>query len=243
MDFTKDYKDLEQFLKITFPDKRNLVTPVERTAEHPVMLHISKDSGIKEFTPRVAARSANVEDTSLPRVCVSLSVLECVVGYGNVLWDFLWGDRENDGFKGGYYIYALPYRLALKPDVKLLSDVVKTNEHWLVGYNRRRYSITPDVIGKLWLDETQTERFGDQKFQYEFTLYLECSTELWVSPDRKVEAGYYEIKVKGAKSDTFWNLDSDHVSVQTLSKDEYTKRKKLKVSLLSLEHTPQSKEF
>lgn len=242
MDLEKDKKDLREFLRLTLPDFKTEVDVVEATDDFNVLLHISKDPSIKEFTPRVAARSGGkVEDTTLPRICTGPSVLDCYVGYGNAVWDFEWSTKREDDFLGGYYVYALPFRLALKPSTKLLSDVTKTNEHWLVGYTPKRFRYKPELIAKTWIAQVSKTRQNEDKV-YEIQLYVEVfeGQTVRLSDDVVLTEGYWEVVIDRQKDDVFWRTSPKYVCVQGLSKDAYFARKKVVVSLLSLEQRPLS---
>ena len=240
MDLQKEKKDLQEFLRLTFPEFKSEVQVVERTDEQPVMYHISTDPSIDVFTPRVAARSGGkVEDTTLPRICVAPSVLECYIGYGNAIWDFEWATKREDKFLGGYYIYALPYRLALKPSPKLLSDVTRTNEHWLVGYNTRRFKTVPDVVGKTWIGQVNKRRVGEAK-EYDIALYVEVyeDQQIRLNDDIVLSPGYWQVDLVNQKDDVFWRTKKSVVSVTGLTEQDYLSRKNVAVSLLSREYKP-----
>lgn len=241
-EFEKDKKDMRDFLRLTFPDKKGEVEIVERTDDYPVMYHISTDSKIPEFTPRVAARSGGkVEDTTLPRICVAPTLMDCYTGYGNALWDFEWGTKREDNFLGGYYVYALPYRLALKPSTQLLSDVSKTNEHWLVGYSTKRFRYKPEIVAKTWVAEHKKTQANENKI-HDFQIYVEVyeGHSLRLTEDVVLTQGYWELTLQKQKHDVFWKVGSKYLSVKGLSKEAYFARKNVVVSLLSLEERPLS---
>ena len=77
------------------------------------LLHISTNSDIATFTPRMP-ENVMVQDTNVvPRVCVSLDLAGCIVAHGRVHLDVYNNDHE-------FTIYGLDWEYALEPMRKSL---------------------------------------------------------------------------------------------------------------------------
>ena len=127
-----------------------IVTP-ESLGQH-YLLHIAKEK-FKELLPNVSRRAAYSEDNTIPRIHTAPALIECINGYASITHDILNGDFETKSkkglYKGGYYIYFIPFEYALKPNNKLVYDAEATNEHWLITYNKETKTYKTSNVGRV----------------------------------------------------------------------------------------------
>jgi len=246
MDTKKEYRVLNEFLDTIAAHCRSELTPVEPTEDFPVMLHISKDKTIKEFIPAVSHRTVKKEDRSIPRICVAPHLFGCFVGYSSAYSEF-YTDPEKKVWHGGYYIYALPFTLAVEPSKKLLPDVANTDERWLVGYDETHRNIKPTIVGKCFIYALNLVGAGEAR-RVDVTIYLEFKEsdlssglhldELAFDSEHSLKKGYYRIEICDNRDPVFWNRES--ISITQIPKVEYERAKNVTAGLLSFENAPSS---
>lgn len=240
----KDYRAINDFLDTIAAHCRDELTPVEPTEQFPVLLHISRDKTIKEFVPVVSPRTLKNEDRSIPRVCTAPHLFGCFVGYSSTYSDFH-NEPEKKIWHGGYYIYALPFTLAIEPSKKLLPDVKDSDERWLIGYDDTHRAIKPTIVGKCFIHALHMVGTGDTR-RTDFTIYLEfkeselstglCLDEISFDSDHSLKKGYYRIQVSDNVSPVVWNKES--ISITQIPKAEYERAKTVSAGLLSFEGGP-----
>lgn len=190
-------EEMDEFIRL-LPDSTGAGLTVVTPAEIPEgqLMHISKNGKIKTFTPSVTSRTASKEDRSVPRVSTAPSLLGCLAGYAAAKWDVLnnWQGNNKD-FKGGWYIYNLPFEFALKPVPKLLVDQKATDEHWLVTYSVDTRHYDPSIIGKFFYESiTSLVRSNDNPF-------MMCTMKIEVFPGQKVHFAKGVILTEG-----YWSV-------------------------------------
>lgn len=238
----KQHNALIDHLAALRPDHEKVLRVMERDEDVPNLYHISKDGKIKKFIPFVTRRSIQEEDRSIPRVCVSENLWDCFAGYAAVVEDF---HDTPDGFLGGYYVYALPFDLAVKPKSSILPDVNETNERWIVGFDESHLQIEPDIIGKVFVRQISNVRNG-KRLNRQLTLYIEVYEKdlpMRLNENVALDAGHYKVVVDGVVDRKAWAISSDMVSVSIIDKLEYDSIKKQVASLLSFDSVPASMKW
>lgn len=228
---------LENWLKLQPPGtaKRLSIKTVEEVGP---LYHISKDSGIKRFTPYVTRRTGSSENISIPRISVAPTIVGCFIGYAQGWTDISWPDLRDKKFKNGWYIYDIPYEFAILPDTKELFDVKDTDEHWLVNYSPSTATYKGDVIGKMFVSELiMVPRTGQFPKQYQRTLIEIEQRELKLFPDIVLTPGYWEVYGPNFESGATLENSKEYV-VKKLSFGEYAKAKKYSADMLSLNQPP-----
>lgn len=230
-----NYEDFKRYLSIQNAKVRNNITEIKSSElEIPYMLHIDVKPPSK-FIPMMPRRAAESEDNTLPRITVADTLLGCIVAYCILGQDFY------DLKVQGYHLCALDFDYCVKPTSRLVYDAEESNEHWLLGYNKKTLSYKPRVIGKLFVTEINSKREkvnGELKLVHEFTFCLELEEPIWFSEGIKLEKGFYQISdTKSGRKDLehggFTYRDGKLFDIETLSAAEYRKKKNLSVTMLS----------
>lgn len=189
-------EEMDEFIGL-LPDNvgKGLEVVTRQTVPEGALLHISTNGKIKTFTPSVTSRTAHKEDRSVPRVSTAPSLLGCIAGYSAAKWDVLNNYKGNKDFKGGWYIYDLPFEFALKPAVRLLVDQKATDEHWLVTYSVDTRHYDPSIIGKFFYESlTSLTRTDNGPF-------MMCTIKVEVFPGQKVHFAKGVVLTEG-----YWNI-------------------------------------
>ena len=238
-----DHKAMQQFLERIAAHQLDNLSIVEPVEKFPVLLHISRDKNIKEFIPAVSPRTMKKEDRSIPRICTAPHLFGCFVGYSAATSDF--GAERSAAWKGGYYIYALPFTLAVAPSKKILPDVNETSERWIVGYDDAHRKIKPTIVGKCFLHSVTTIGLNDGHI-YDYTLYVEVKEgvvgeslnldQISFNDEFALTKGYYRISITDNRNPVYWN--PKNITVSQIPKADYDKAKTVTAGLLSFEGGP-----
>lgn len=129
---------------------RNVSIVTAATLGQTELFHIAKEK-FKELIPNVSKRAALTEDNTLPRVHVSPTLLGCINGYAGIVDDITSSpfDSKFHNYRGGYYVYYIPFDYALVPNKKLVYDAEVTGEHWLITYNKATKTFKPSSVGRI----------------------------------------------------------------------------------------------
>lgn len=199
--------------------------------------HLSVNGKIREFTPRISTRAAPSEDMSIPRTNTTKNVVNAIDGYSAT-----WGDLHSlEG--AGYYVYALPFSLVVKPNSALVFDAAVTGERWIVGYNDEHRRIKPEKICELFINKGTAMRRNPREGvraiarEYEGCIWVYRGQEVHLSGTTKknrvtVKEGYYRIKLLGFGTSARENQNQAEV-IAEIDKDEYETLKKESVSMES----------
>lgn len=166
--------DIDTFFKLRPPAvKKNceIVTPDQLGQK--LLLHISMDHYRPKFVPSVTRRAMADEDRQVPRISTATTLVGCIVGYSSLLHDFC--NPINEKFRdnartykweGSWAIYGLPFDHALRPNAKLLPDVDRTEEHWLVTYSRDTVSYKPVKVGEFFIESIRQFRLAGKLVEH-----------------------------------------------------------------------------
>lgn len=240
----KEYFDL--YLKTLSPVvQSNIDIVTSENIDQNYLLHISIDSKIKQFIPRIGNRQGNKEDRTVARITAAPSLLGCLIGYAVSEYEFTNfvpdGKPENNNYKGGYYIYEIPFQYALKPNNRLVYDATYSDEYWLTSYSPNTNVYTPVQIGKLFIQSiNHVSKNGSLPDAYA-TIFIEVLKEEGISFSKNIflKKGYYEIN--GPLTVYFnkqhkWNKDGKF-TVKEISSSDFNKVKDQSVSLLSIDNS------
>lgn len=217
-----------------------LVTP--KSLGQDLLYHLSYDNALQCFTPFVTKRSAEGEDRSIPRISTAPSLLTCLLGYQTELQDF--HNRPNvtsaDGrkveYQGGWVIYGLSFEYAIRPNDKLVPDAGKTDEHWLVTYDRCTAEYIPTRLGKVFYDQV-TYKASSGEFpdvHIEMVIEVNLGVSLNLGRDVKLPSGYWVVEVRNLHtSKTFDTIDIRRV--REITKSDYEGRKTLAAGHLGMD--------
>lgn len=123
------------------------------------LYHFSTDGKIKQFVPALTRRTAQKEDRTVPRISTAPTIIGCILGYQADIIDFLENTIGED-WNGGWYIYGFESECSLLPNKKLLIDVGRTDERWLVPYNADKWSYPAKLVGKFFYRKVSTQYAG-----------------------------------------------------------------------------------
>jgi hypothetical protein len=229
--------EINQYLSMCSPKvKKNVRIISFNESNQQLLFHISEDSKIKAFNPRISRKTMLDEDRTLPRVSTSPFITGCMAGYGT-MEDNYNSVRNKKDFRGGWYIYTVPYDFGLQPSEVLQPDVRGTDEVWLVPYNTKQWKIVPVLIGSIFIHQLIT--YWEKKYRIvkaEFYLHNSSKTPIVLARNVIVEQGYYSFKVEKFNDD-FHDLKRYTPPVvedlKSITSSEYLEHKKLNADMLS----------
>lgn len=235
--------DIENYIDL-LPDKvvRYLSVVTPETLGQDYLIHMSTNTNIKEFSPVIGFRQATTEDRTTPRICVCNTILGCFLAYCGATSDFFTnkstGKKEDFKWKGGWKLYYFDFEYSLLPTKQLVFDVNKTNEHWLVTYNKDTVKYVPKHAANMFYQNIRYVNKSGTHPEPEGTLFLEVKKETGIlfSKNIYLSLGYW--KVDGPVFEPMYNTDvsfkNDRVfNATAISKEEYVAVKKSCADLLS----------
>lgn len=243
-------QDIQDFLERMEPKVRdNLRVFSREDSGAQYMLHIATDK-VKELPTNISRRAGMQENNTVPRICCSDSLMGCIVGAANVSYlaiNTAVGEKRPGGrvYKGGFYIYQIPFDYVFAPNKKLVYDQELSNELWLCTYDAQTATYPLEVAGELYVDEVSTVPRTNKEPAQNVTVHvkvypgksLPLNSFVGIDDKRKLENS---ITVQeGCYQLSYWEVDSnccnDKVEIKRIQADEYEKNKGLKAGLLSLE--------
>lgn len=232
---TQHQKEFEETLELTNDEvvkNAKVVTPESLGQKE--FFHIAKQS-FKELVPNISKRGPDNEDNTLPRVHVSIDLVGCINGYGAVSQDITESDYSSEsGYRGGYYLYFVPFEYSLQPNRKLIGDQPQVDEHWLITYNQETKTFTPSAIGRIVNLCTSflpsTLKNGAQEL---LTLAVEVPKDARLCLDGKdwVSAGYWMVEVTRTNGKDLFKLHKYY----SMTEEEFIKHAAEKTDRLTLE--------
>lgn len=220
---------MDKFLSVILPGDESLVT-VEQP-KHGCVYHISTNGKIPAFIPAVSNRTLTKEDRRVPRICSAETLWGCFLGYAATVDEFY--NLAPKDWRGGYYIYRLPCDLIAHPDKKLLPDVTKTQETWVLGYDEKHQSIEPEIIGKCFFYSVLFKRTRECPI-YDLEVYIELKQPMCVlETDTVVQPGYYKLTVVDITDIVSWNLKN--TTLVPVDIKSYREAKRLTAGMLSMD--------
>lgn len=243
---------LSNYLALLPEETRNELRPVTpQDLKLDLLLHMSKDISIEGFVPTVTRRASRHENHSIARISVSPTLVGCIMGYASDVHDFFQRPTTYDvngqrkvGFRGGWALYGIPFEYALRPSAKLVPDVERSDEHWLVTYDPDHITYRPQLLAKFFYGSIQYEATARYP-RSEVTLLVEVMTDTPIRFDdkRTLTRGTWKITVKGLHSAKRWNSLTG-VQIEQMPRNEYIASKRLVASLLSFkEAVPPSMDW
>lgn len=233
-----DEKELENWLdRVSDKVSRNVTIVTPKDIDQDYFLHISKDISVKEFIPFISKRQGDKEDRTIARITVAPMLLGCMIGYANDSYDFLNlipnGKSEELGYRGGYKIYSVPFKAAIKPANKLVYDSKNSDEHWLVTYSKETVTYKPEPVGKMFYRGIMFVPRKDKLPFMEGTLYVEVTKEEGIPFSKNIflNKGYHIID--GPIQNHIYSWKDDKVfKVRQIDKAEYLLAKNQSAALL-----------
>lgn len=200
-DYTVDYEEIDDYLKLFQDSVKTNTTIVTQDELKQPLYHVSVKRQT-ELVPNVSRRSGLAEDNTIARVHTAPTLMQALKGYGalkNQTINRIPYDRQvkesSKDYKGGLYIHAIDFRLALKPNKKLVYDCDITDETWLVGYNEMLKSYPAKIVGKLFVYEVvyipKTGCLPLEKISY--MVEINDPSGCWLSPKKFIPKGCWKI--------------------------------------------------
>lgn len=241
-----DRKLLEEMLdhmSTRVQQNTEVVTPKEVGSDF--FLHISSNPNIRKFVPQLTLRGSPMENRDVTRVYVAPTLLGCFIGYAMAEFEFLEKTSDNndeEGYRGGWKIYALPFGAALKPNTKMVQDQKASDEHWLVTYSPATKEFIPETAGRVFYQKMELISRSKNIPQAWITMYVEVVLDegIQFSKNIKLEKGCYRIEGPEQRHVKSWSDDKEFKAV-SISKGEYQAAKNQSAALLShkeLENKP-----
>lgn len=238
-DYSVDREALETLLDISsarVQQNVKIVTPDEIGQDF--MLHISTNTDIRKFIPQLTLRGAPSENRDITRVCVGPSLLGCMIGYAQMSNDVQEkasnAKDEHNGYKGGWKIYALPFKAALKPNPKMVWDQRMSDEHWMVTYSEDTKEFRPVNAGRFFWKSLTLYTRSKTHVAGECVMYAEITMDggIMLGANKRLAKGYWKIAGPVPENVATWK-DDDAYEVTAISKQDYEQCKKLSADLLS----------
>lgn len=183
------------------------------------LYHVSMNTNIKAFTPKVSKRTVKGEDRTVARISTSPSLVGCLNGYQSILDDML--KRKEKNFEGLYRVYELPYQYAIKPSKKLLQDVDISDEYWLVSWKKETWSTVPNTAADFTIPKIENV-FGSDGIDKTVVFYIRAYKELYITNDLKLKPGYHRVIFKGYSYK--YPLENNKlIDVEEMDENEYNK--------------------
>ena len=233
----KDY-----LLRLPADVRKNLRAVTPEALGQPLLLHISTDNLLEGFSPYITRRTVEGEDRSVPRICTAPSLIGCIMGYVNDVSDFLERPTSTTAkgrkvpYKGGWVIYGLPFDYALRPGDALLPGVDRTDEHWLVSYDRFTADYRPVRVGKFFYERVEYRGTAAAP-ESVLTIVVEVAPqmELFVTKNLSLQPGYWRMVVRGLEQARSWQ-EAHFDRVQQITEAEYFTLKGAVANLLSFDN-------
>jgi hypothetical protein len=203
------------------------------------MLHIDKQTPVT-FVPMLPRSAAKSENNTTARITVAPSLIGCLIGYARAESDLMDGTRkssiENTGFRGGYDICELPFKYCLFPNDKLVFDAARSQEHWLVSYNKETLEYAPTKIGKMFVSKITYVAITDNLPKPTFEIYIEIHKEPGIkfSPNIYLNKGFHKAIVSFERLEHSGSIDEEkNFALTSIDSIEYNKHKQLSAAMLS----------
>lgn len=203
------------------------------------MLHIDKQTPTV-FTPRMPASAAKSENDTVARITVAPTLVGCMIGYARIESDVTEGtdkDKvEKTQFRGGYDIRELPFKHCLFPNEKLVFDAQRSQEHWLVSYNKETLEYKPSKVGKFFVSKITYETVTGKVPVARFEIYIEVHKEggFKFSPNIYLDKGFYRATVSFDRETDKGSIEEEcHFKVEPINPEGYKTAKQLSAAMLS----------
>lgn len=110
-------------------------------------LHIG--GKVKIFSPRIPSSPADGEDLTIPRVCCSLALKNCMIGARH--------NFRSPDVQTRIYIYGFDERSVVQPSIDVTKEPNRAGEVWIVPHRMANWEMKPRVLGEFRLLETSKD--------------------------------------------------------------------------------------
>lgn len=199
----RQLEELNQTLKLYSPKiVKKLSIISKEDLGQPELFHIATQR-FTTLLPNVSKRAAWSEDNTIPRVHTAPTLLGCVDGYAS-MFDIAMHEppsgKKKDDYRGGFYIYFIPFDYALKPTKQLVYDAELSDEHWLVAFNAETRQYKPSSIGRLVISTVTLSPSSEGKIKQLLNVYVEIpkDAKLRLHENVWLTEGYWRIEMERA---------------------------------------------
>lgn len=243
MSIETDLQEMKDFVSLQskgVQEHSTIVTPADMGVLH--SLHIDKNTP-PAFEPRMPKSAMPSENDTCARITVAGSLLGCYIGYFRGETDLHDGSIKkeggNDHFLGGYIISKLVFNHALKPDVTLVADAERSEELWLVPYNKVTLTYVPVKIGKMFVHRLTYIPVNGQEPDLEVIIFIENNDTLglWIDRENKIGVGYYKLTIKWPNQFDR-SIYNPNLVISKVTKEEYETTKNLQATMLDYKEPP-----
>tara|TARA_Y100001960_G_scaffold114889_1_gene123008 strand:+ start:381 stop:1028 length:648 start_codon:yes stop_codon:yes gene_type:complete len=175
-------RPIERWLEMQNPSIQKSVRAVDCSQP---LLHLSANGTIRKFTPRIPKSLYDGEDQTVPRVCVSASLVETLIG---AAWNFKELRNQVNFDSLDFVVYGLDVEQAIRPTKKLTQEGVATGELWVVPYRMQMYEIQPSRIATLSIASIMAN--GEQTT---LDLVVDVREEMMLDASTKLKVGFYRL--------------------------------------------------
>ena len=196
---TDDKKLLEERLELLQPKiVKNIKVETSKELGTEYCYHVATNKQ-KVLVPNVSRRGADSEDNTCSRVCVGLTIHQCIMGYasvGSLPRNHIASKDKKADYKGGLYIHRLKFKVICKPTKKLVYDCEETNERWLVAYDTEQPVFPAEIVGTLIPIHTTTIPMVNKYPITHYTLFLEVlGNDIPIDEGIVAKKGFYSFTV------------------------------------------------
>lgn len=144
-------ENLKNYLSTINPkilNNTDLVTP--KIIGKSIMHHIAYKK-FDKMVPNISKRAGEKEDNTFLRVHVAPTLIGCIIGFGKLFYDIAVAQNRkytqlNDNT---VYLYTVPFKYLLRPNIKLVYDARVTDEMWLFSYDADSRLLKPSYTEEL----------------------------------------------------------------------------------------------
>ena len=231
------YTDLKEYLSQVNPKvvkNTEIITPEDLGQTG--VFHIAT-LNFSALVPNISRRGAWTEDNTLPRVHCAPTLLGCLRGHAGIVelaLNNLVGMAKGDEYRGGFYIYHIPFEVALKPNKKMVYDCDYTDEVWLVPYSKETRLYRPDLIGKAVICSAKVESVkGVLTTTLELAIDVPKGMKLAIDKENVLSEGYwlsYFVQTLNQRKST----EIEYVKSKPTTNGEFDNFKQERAAMLSL---------
>lgn len=178
--------DTGKLIKSLTPEIRPHVRVIEPTV---TPVHISDNPRIPVFTPRVPELYGRRENTSQPRICVSLSIIKALESKYDMFFGLFMSSQTF------LTLYTFPQATQLiEVNNTVVEDAEVNQEHWIVRLDDHDVFI-PKTVGKLDVAEIRLLT----PVMTVWSLAIEVTEPLVLADTYVLETGWHLVQVKFVK--------------------------------------------
>lgn len=224
-------EDIQAWMKMQNQKVRSNLTVVDNTeGKGPSLYHITYDRDPGRFTPVIGWRQGDAEDRSVPRVCVSTTILGTILGHSEFEGRSLQlqvKKKDENGvlYRGGFYLFEFDYSVAVRPNKNLVYDQDSTDEHWLVTYNKDTVYYKPRPVGLVIPVEVVTRFTAKEKPRTSIEYFVQADRPIPFSDRKVLSPGFYRVKSPASYQIEAWDK-SEEIKVTKVTEGEFKEKKK-----------------